>query len=948
MYDFKKVEEDALNLWEDKKIYPKTRALNKGKKKFYFLDGPPYTSGRVHIGTAWNKALKDMTVRFKRMSGFDVWDRAGYDMHGLPTEHKVEKKFSLKTKEDIARFGVARFVQECEKFSVDNMHQMNKDFRRLGVWLDFDNAYQPVKKDFIEGVWFFIKEAHKKERLYEGNRSMSWCASCATALAKHELEYETVTDNSIYLKFKVKGSNNEYLIVWTTTPWTIPFNMAVMVNPEVTYVKAKVGGEVWIVAESLAKHVVEGTANEKLVITKRVLGQELADVAYEHPFQDILPQYKELQKTTRLHYIVISKDHVDITTGSGLVHCAPGCGPEDYEVGTRYKLPIFNTLDEYGIFPHDMGPLKDLKAKTDDKQIIEILKEKGALVKEENVSHEYAHCQRCHSPIIYKTTRQWFLKVEDLKDKILKDNTKIQWVPDAAFNAFQSWLSNLRDNSITKQRYWGTPLPIWRCTDCTSTEIFGSVKELEQRAKCSVRNLHKPWIDEVTFPCKECKYPMKRLPDVIDVWVDAGCAAWNALDYPQREDLMKKFYPADVIIEGIDQIRGWFNLLMVTSKVLFGIPSFKAAYMHGFINDALGRKMSKSLGNFILPEEVIEKYGADTLRYYVLGAANPGVDLNYNFEDMKLKYRNLGIVWNISRLLLLYAPYVKQRTALDAEEQYIFSYAHTRLKKATECMNDLKLNEVPIFLEEIFLELSRSYIQYTREKINEEPEKVATTIFKVFFETLKAFSIVCPFIAEAIYQDLRKPFKLPEESIHLYAWPQAEEKKINKKLEEKVGHAKVVIQEMLSQREKEKIGIRWPLGKVTVSTSQQEVINALNELNELVLRQTNVKKIQIIKKKEGETEIVLDTAQTPELEAEGFARELARRIQDLRKKQGLNKEDKILLAIDGAHPLKMFAKHLQTKVGAKELLFGAPAKAYAVHSTEKIRDKSFDVHMGKA
>ena len=397
-YNPLEIEPLVLKYWDEEAIYPKKiREKVEGKKPFYFLDGPPYTSGKVHIGTAWNKSLKDMIMRYKWMKGFDVFDRAGYDMHGLPTAHAVEKKLKLNGKEDIIKFGVDKFVAECKKLCIDNMKIMTKDFIRMGSWMDYENAYQSITKEYIEGEWWLIKKAHEKGRLYEGKRTMHWCADCATALAKHELEYQEVTDESIFLKFKVEGTSNEYLVIWTTTPWTIPFNVGVMVNPELDYVKAKVDSEIWIIAKGLAAPVVQTVANKRLEIIEEFKGADLEGVKYEHPLKDefSFDEVKEKSKNPdKLHTIVLSKEYVDLSAGTGLVHMACGCGPEDYEVGHREGIYPFNNLDEKGYFPKKMGKYSGWKARDDDEKFIQDFKEKGCLIATNPVEHDYAFCQR--------------------------------------------------------------------------------------------------------------------------------------------------------------------------------------------------------------------------------------------------------------------------------------------------------------------------------------------------------------------------------------------------------------------------------------------------------------------------------------------------------------------------------------------------------------------------
>jgi len=1045
-YDPLKLEPEILAFWEKSEIYKKAKEKCKKGKPFYFLDGPPYTSGKVHIGTAWNKSLKDTVLRFKRMNNLNVWDRAGYDMHGLPTAHKVEEKFKIKHKEEISKFGVAKFISECEKLSLSNLKIMNKDFQRLGVWMDFENAYKSIDSSFIEGEWWLVKKAHENKRLYEGEKVMHWCPECATALAKHELEYKNVKDDSIFLKFKLKDED-AYLIVWTTTPWTIPFNLGVMVNPEETYVKAKVDNETWIVAAKLAGVFIQGVADKQYKVLEEFKGSELEGKSYIEPsYEDLKDIYDDLKKQSpKVHTIVLSKEYVDTTSGTGLVHMAPGCGPEDYEIGYKNKILPFNNLDEEGKFPKNMGPFKDWIAKKDDSRFIEYFKENKALIESTEVEHEYAHCWRCHNPVIFRLTKQWFFKIEDLKEKLRELNKKITWQPDWAGNKqFDSWLDNLRDNSITRQRYWGCPVPIWKCDKCDKYEVIGSIKELEQKSNQKApENLHIPHIDKITIPCS-CSATMKRIPDILDVWVDAGTTSWTCLDYPQKEDLFKKLWPADFILEGKDQIRGWFNLLFVASMVSMNKPSYKAVYMHGFVNDAKGRKMSKSLGNYILPEEVIEKYGSDTFRYYMIGAANPGVDLNYNFEDMKLKNRNLAVLWNIHKFLIDFSKELNKNPAkiddiimqdlFSLEESYIISKLNSTIESTTEMFNKYQLNEVPLVIEELFLSLSRTYIQLVRDKAalgdKTEKELVLYTVYKTLMESLKLFAPIIPFTTEAIYQNLKQAFNLKQESIHLFDWPKADKKLINKDLEEQVKVAGDIIQSILSAREKAQLGLRWPLKQAIIVTDKENITKAVNKLKDIIKTQTNTKKIDIDKsfskvketvkadyaklgpifgnkspkiiahiathstetlmkhiEKDGKYKFKLDNEnieitkdhliitrevpssfteaefkgglvyinkeRTEELEAEGYAREVMRRIQSLRKDSGLNKTDSISLFIQAEEDLvKMLSKHediIKEKVGAKKLKISEepPAKKHKFTSKEKVKDYKFELFFDK-
>ncbi len=1046
MHDYNPVHDEIqiLKFWEDNKIREKANSKNKGKNSFYFLDGPPYTSGKIHLGTAWNKSLKDVVTRYKRMQGFDVWDRAGYDMHGLPTEGKVQAKLGLKTKEEILKYGLTKFIKDCREFAVTNLKQMNKDFQRLGVWLDFDNAYQTIDNDYIEGTWWLVKKAHEKNRLYEGQMTITWCGSCQTALAKHELDYKEVTDESIYVKFELKHKKKEFLLIWTTTPWTIPFNLGVMVNPELDYVKAKVGDETWILAKDLADKVIKDQVGKDYQLIEQFKGKKLEGLEYLHPMEDILKSHFELlrKKAKKLHVAVMSEEYVTLEYGTGLVHMAPGCGPEDYEVGHREGIPPFNQLNEEGYYDNTMGSLSGLHAKKNNDVFIDELEKRHSIIAKENIKHDYAHCWRCKNPVIYRTTTQWFFKVEDLIPKMRKLNKeKMYWVPEwAGSNQFDSWLENLRDNGITRQRFWGSPLPIWRCKECKEYIVIESREDMKKHnASIIPEDLHKPWIDDVTLPCKKCKKPMKRIPDIMDVWIDAGVDSWASLGYPHDDKLFKKLYPADFITEGKDQIRGWFNLLFVASMLALEDISFKTCYMTGFVNDASGRKMSKSLGNVISPDEVTEKYGADTFRYYSIGATNPGLDLNYNFEDVEIKRRNLNILWNLHNFVLDLSKTISKnpeeisknilKNAGD-EEHYILSKLNSTIKKVTDLFEKYYLNEIPWAIEELYMELSRTYIQLVREKANagsdEEKELVLYTVYKVLKETIILLAPVVPFITELMYQNFKNEFKLKEESINFFEWPKPEQKVINETLEKDIAYVKGVVQAILSAREKAQIGIRWPLQLVTIETKDKITEKAVKDLVQLIKSQTNIKEVKLIEKFEkvetsvkpnyktlgpefgkasqgiikkltemkkeeileklankklkfkiegkdylveekhlvfdktlpqgiflGEFStgsIYLDTKVSEELVAEGYTREIVRRIQSFRKDAGLKKKDSIELYlrtdIELYGQLLKFKDSMKDRVGAKllEISVEAPKKKYKFSNKDSVKGLKFEAY----
>ncbi len=1017
MYDFKKVEAEVIEFWERENIYQKSVEKNSKGKKFYYLDGPPYTTGAIHVGHAWGKSLRDCYLRVLRMKGFKVFDRPGFDMHGLPIEVQVEKEKNIRNKQEIlTKVGVESFVKSCEEFAIRQMHPMIKDFKRIGIWLDWDRPYMTIKNEYIEGAWWALKKAQENNYLEKGKKAMTWCPRCATALAKHELEYETREEDSIFVKLKVLGKKNEYLLIWTTTPWTIPFNLGIMVHPEIDYVRADVNGEIWIIAKALAGAVIQGVVGKSFHILEEFKGETLNGLKYEHPFKE---DVKNCPETKNAYFVVMSEEYVSTTAGTGLVHCAPGCGPEDFEVGRRNKLNPFNEVDENGYFSEKMGRFTGLKAKDDDRKFIGEIKKADALLAETKVEHEYAHCWRCKTPVIFRTTDQWFLLVSKLRQKMLKANEKIQWQPDwAGKRQFKSWLENLQDWCISRQRFWGIPLPIWECSKCNEYEVIGTIEELKSRAGNVPDNLHIPWIDNVKLKCKKCKNETSRVPGVLDVWLDSGAAPWASLGFPSKTELFEEYWPVDFILEGIDQIRGWFNSLMCLSMVSHKKPSYKAVYMHGMIHDSQGRKMSKTLKNVISPYEVIDKYGADAMRYYMISGSAPGLDLNYNFEDLKTKFRNIGIFVNLANYIIEYSKSsginpskIKNPGLLSTEEIYIISKSNTAVKTAEAMFKDKQVNKLPQAAEDLLLELSRTYVQATRERINsEEREAVLYALYNCYMELLRLFAPIMPFTTEHVYQLLKNELKLKAESVHLLTWPKYSDLKINPQLEDDFMITQAIAQATMSAREKAVLGVRWPVSEVTIVTQDAKISSAISNLNDFLKMQVNAKSINVSKSVEGSKvditanqaaigkdfkqdaptilkeinddtlkklhkngkafvgkfellrqhinvkeklpenvisssfkggEVYINTKLTPELESEGFSREITRRIQGMRKDNGLKKKDEVEVSIASDYQLSGWVKEISSKVGAKSIFF--KEMGYPIKAEEKVKGRIFSI-----
>ncbi|MEK6828762.1 MAG: isoleucine--tRNA ligase, partial [Nanoarchaeota archaeon] len=836
---------------------------------FYFMDGPPYATGHIHMGTALNKILKDIAMRSQRLMGKDVFDRAGYDTHGLPIENKVEKKLNFKKKEDIEKYGVKKFIKECKNFATEFIDVMNDEFRNLGVWMDFDNPYLTLTNEYVESIWDTFKKADEKGLLYLGKYPVHACPHCETAVAYNEIEYTKQSDNSIYVKFKIKGEKNKYLIIWTTTPWTLPSNTGIMVNPKFEYAELEINGETWVIAKERVKNLLE-KINVKYKIKREFKGKELEGIKYENP----LTKHLKLSELKNGYRVILSERYVNLEEGTGLVHTAPGCGKEDFDAGQRAGLPVIAIVNIDGTFTEQGGKYSGKKARIVDGEIIEDLEKDNALVYMEKYTHDYPICWRCKSPLLMISVPQWFFKISEIQKNLLKSNEEVGWLPQYMKLRMKAWLEGISDWPISRSRYWGTPLPIWICDKCDRKEIIGSIKELEKKSGKKVSEVHKPEIDEIKFKCK-CGGEMKRVPEVLDVWFDSGVSSWAALGYPKDEKLLKKFWPADLNIEGKDQFRGWWNSQLILSEIRFGKKPFNNIVVHGMVLDIGKIKMSKSLGNIISPHELIEKYGRDSLRYY-FAKASKGEDFAFNekdFEDVERIFRVLINTDNFVNQL------GKGKSSLKIEDKWILSKYNSLIKDLEKNYNEFKYPEVVQQTEKFLIEdLSKTYIKIIRDRADE----THGLLNEIRRGLLVMLAPIIPYLTDYLYRNFSK------ESVHLSSWPKADKKKIDKKLEEEFANALKIIEKGLAERDKLQIGLKWPLKYADITAN----FDLKKDLFEVIKSQLNVKEAYFDKvDKLDAVEVKFDTKMTPELEAEGYARELSRQIQAFRKKLGLKKEN---------------------------------------------------------
>ncbi|MCX8158096.1 MAG: isoleucine--tRNA ligase [Candidatus Diapherotrites archaeon] len=935
----KELEEEIIKFWKNQNIVKKVEQ-KKGEKKFYMMDGPPYASGHIHMGTALNKILKDVAIRSKRMEGYDVRAQAGYDTHGVPIEIQVEKKMNFKTKKDIEQFGVDNFIKECRNFATRYIDTMNEEFLDLGVWMDYENPYLTLSNEYIEGIWWTFKIADEKGLLYLGNYPVHVCPRCETVVAYNEIEYTKLTDNSIYVKFPVKGQKNKFLIIWTTTPWTLPANTGIMVHPEFEYAEIKLSNsEIWIVAKDRVEALMD-VLEAGYSIERTFKGKQIENMEYENP----LLKYLNLKKIKGAYRIILSERYVNLEDGSGLVHTAPGHGKEDYDAGTKAGLPILSPVNLDGTMKEEAGKYSGKKAREVDSEIINDLEKDGFLVYKHPYTHDYPVCWRCKSPLLMIALPQWFFAVEKLRNRMMELNEEVKWVPDWGKARFKNWLESLSDWPISRQRYWGTPLPIWICEKCNKRKVIGSIEELKKESNIKeIKDLHKPWVDEILIKCS-CGGLMKRVPEVMDVWFDSGVCSWASLNYPKEKELFEKFWPADLNIEGSDQIRGWWNSQMITSTICFNNKPYKAIVMHGMVLDLDKRKMSKSLGNVITPSQVIEKYSRDALRVYLISQSK-GEDILFDWKEFKEINRFFNTLINCYNYLAMYEVEQKQTKVL-VEDKWIISKLNSLKKEVIGYYNNYLFYKAAAAIDRFVVEeLSRNYIKLIRPRVDDEDYSCLVVLRDVLLETLKILAPIAPHITEYIYQELRSS-KMPE-SIHLCEIK--EEEKIYPELEEEFEMTKEITQQVLSLREKHNLRLRWILEELVIMTKDG---NTLKETKDVLKRFCNVKEVkETTKEPKGnyakiitpEIAIFLKLDVNKELRDEWEFTELRRRIQALRKEKKLLPKDKVELNIYCSDKifLEKLSKRIETETNTELKIINQPKEK------EKIIEREYYIEIGE-
>jgi isoleucyl-tRNA synthetase len=999
-------EETMLAHWQAEKIPERSVSEREGAPHFVFYEGPPTANGKPGIHHVLARTLKDTVCRYQTMQGFQVNRKAGWDTHGLPVEIEVEKALGLSSKQGIEEYGIESFNRKCRESVFTYEREWRRMTERIGYWLDMDHPYITLENSYIESVWWILKQYFDSGLIYEGHKIMPYCSRCGTPLASHEvsLGYKDETIDSIYIRMKVAGREGEYFLVWTTTPWTLPSNVALAVNPAYTYVRARRPDEtdVYIVV----RERVGAVLGDDAVIIEKLKGEELLGMAYEQ----FLPMVKVAAEQA---FKVYGAEFVSTEDGSGIVHIAPAFGEDDYQLGRKYDLPFVQPVDKEGKFTAEVPLWQDRFVREADSDIVKYLKSEGKLVKKEKLTHSYPYCWRCDTPLLYYGRKSWYIATTKYKDKMIANNRQIKWFPEhVGKGRFGNWLENMIDWSLSRDRYWGTPLNIWRCETCGALEAVGSRQELAERAVEPVNpatiELHRPYIDDVHLRCK-CGGRMTRTKEVIDCWFDSGSMPYAQWHYPfEHKDEFDRNFPADFICEGIDQTRGWFYSLLAIGTFLFDKPTFKRVLVNDLLLDKNGQKMSKSRGNAVDPWKMIEKYGADATRWYLLAVSPPWTPTRFDEDGLKeVAAKFFGTLQNVYSFFTLYAnidqaePALYEVPAAERAEidRWILSKLNTLITQGRKDMEAYDLTRVVRAIQAFVIEdVSNWYVRRSRERFwgaefTTDKKAVYRTLWEVLIAVAKLIAPFAPFMSDEIYLNLTEGVKAAQASVHLELYPQAQPELRDANLETNMGLVIELVSMGRAARNKVQIKVRQPLAALKLPRKHQSVLTAMEAL---VQEELNIKKIEYIdnpdayiayqvKPKfavlgpkygklmpkiakeigrrdaaevvrslrtdgavnfkvagtamtltdadlevriegqpgfaveiERDCYVVLDVNLTPELIAEGLAREVVSKVQNMRKTAGFELTDRITLTLAAAQPVldavRQFGEYIKAEI----------------------------------
>ena len=1001
--NFVENEKEIKKFWDDEKIFEKSIDSRAKGEPYVFYDGPPTANGKPHIGHVLTRVIKDMIPRYRTMKGYMVPRKAGWDTHGLPVELEVEKMLGLDGKEQIEKYGLEPFIDHCKE-SVWKYKGMWEDFSKtVGFWADMDNPYVTYDNNFIESEWWALKKIYEKGLLYKGFKIVPYCPRCGTPLSSHEVAqgYKAVKERSAVVRFK-KADEDAYFLAWTTTPWTLPSNTALCVNPDETYCKVKAAdGYTYYLAEALADKVLSKLSDGEAPayeVLERFKGKDLEYSKYEPLFDFVQPIADKQKKDA---FFVMCDSYVTMTDGTGIVHCAPAFGEDDARVGRNYDLPFIQLVDSKGELTAET-PYAGKFVKNADPLVLKDLDEKGLLFDAPKFEHDYPFCWRCDTPLIYYARESWFIKMTDVKDDLIRNNDTINWIPESIGKGrFGDWLKNVQDWGISRNRYWGTPLNIWQC-ECGHQHSIGSIAELKEMSDNCPDDieLHRPYIDAVTIKCPHCGKEMHRVPEVIDCWFDSGSMPFAQHHYPfENKELFESQFPADFISEAVDQTRGWFYSLLAISTLIFNKAPYKNVIVLGHVQDENGQKMSKSKGNAVDPMEALNTYGADAIRWYFYTNSAPWLPNRFHGKAVIEGQRKfMGTLWNTYAFYVLYAnidnfdptKYSFSDCKLTVMDKWLISKLNSMVKAVDENLNNYKIPEAAKALQNFVDEMSNWYVRRNRERywvqsMTEDKITAYMVLYKALVTTAKAAAPMIPFMAESIYQNLvRSVDKAAPESIHLCDFPKFDSSAIDEKLEQDMETVLEIVVLGRAARNGAVLKNRQPLNRMFINSSKKldgyftdiikdelniknveftdevdgfvnytfkpqlktvgpkfgrqlnDIRAALSSLNGTVAKSEldSTGKLTLnlpsgtveltaedllieTSQKEGfytvsdkGVIVSIDTILTPELIAEGVARELISKIQTMRKEAGFNVTDHITVKLAGEEKILDIAQKM--------------------------------------
>ena len=1022
--DVVSMEDNVLKMWKKQEVFKKTVEQRQGKPEYVFYEGPPTANGRPGVHHVLARAFKDMFPRSKIMRGYHVSRRGGWDTHGLPVEIEVEKQLGFTNKQQIDEYGIDKFNELCKKSVFTYIQEWEKLTERIGFWVDLETAYVTYTNDYIESVWWILKNFWEKDLLFKGYKIVPYCPRCGTPLSDHEvaLGYDEAEDPSVFVRFPLVDKPDTYFLVWTTTPWTLPANVAIAAHPEVDYVTVERDNngvsEKLILAKSLLEKVFRG---EEVKVLDTFKGKKLKGVKYKPLFT-----FVTLDKPA--HFVVMG-DFVTTEDGTGLVHQAPAFGAEDMEMAKQYDLPVVLTVQPDGTFIPEVTPWRGVFVKEADPQIIADLEARGLMFRAETLVHTYPFCWRCKTPLLYYARESWYIRTSAKKENLVGLNKTIHWVPDHIRNGrFGNWLENNIDWSLSRERYWGTPLPVWECDDCHHRECVGSVKELSEKAgkDLTALDLHRPHVDNVHWKCTKCGGEMSRVKDLIDVWFDSGSMPYAQWHYPfENRDKFEAQYPADYICEAVDQTRGWFYSLHAISTLLNDKVSFKNVICLGHIQDAEGRKMSKSLGNIVQPWDVINAHGADALRWYLYTATPPGQERRFSSDLVGDVIRSFTLtLWNVYSFFVTYANLDKPQglkvlAPTNELDRWLLSELNSLVRDVTAAYEDYDVTNATRPVEKFVETLSTWYVRRSRRRFwknesSSDKQSAYSTLYSALVTVAKLIAPAMPFVAEELYQNLvRSVDETAPESVHLAEWPVVMEEFIDESLNTEMELVMKLVSLGHSARQKANRKVRQPLAEAAFSVGNNTERAALMKNVEVVQDELNVKQVRLLDAateavshtvkplpkqlgqkygnkfpaiqkailamnaeevartltsgkplevtansetfqivseevevkamakegfavaEDGAYVAALVTTLTPELVAEGLAREFVRRVQDLRKTANLDVADRVELFVEASAGLKTavetHADYIKAETLTVKLNFAAaPANASVV------------------